>query len=936
MAPPQQGHHHRSVLKQKHKAFGRRHASKGELKARAKGRTGSEAGIGTTTRSVKQSPFSAGSSGARTGQHAKDVRKRRAKDVADNKRRALIEAKRMFSGPKGAPRTVVFASLSHDVDAWQCIKQLEAVAGEEDDLKAIGEGAHSAQRRMVEYDVPRFRTKLQLHAPAYGALYPLLDLAQCADFVIFVLSPSTSIDPGSWGELALRIMQAQGLPSVLAAVPTLTSDEVSALKAGPRMRAVQAARSSLLSFARYFAPGLDKIHALDEKSDRSSLIRTLATSTPRRAAWREARSWGIVEQASWLASTSEALLESEAQRGNLSVETWVRGAPLSAQRLVHLPDFGDFVIRRIESAPHVNATHKHAHKARKGGDVEMTDAAEAKEETEVLDDREEGYADELISENEPDDMENEQTWPTAEEMQHAVSSADLEQSATSGVRFAEVPDALPGTTPKAIIKSAVPGKGMALSKEERERKRFQAAWIIDDDDDDDDEDEEEEEEGSIDEAMNDVAANREGAEPADPSADFDGVSDEEVTSDMDDIDMASFEAYQAGRAAERERRKAEDEDLEFPDEVDTPVHIPARQRFARYRGLKSMRTSEWDPYEDLPSEYAKIFQFDSFRKTRRRVEGEALEEGVAMGHRVRVVIENVPLQAAIRAGAVVDGVLSSGEDQSAMVLFGLLRHEHKTSVLNFTVSRNTEYEEPVKSKDPLLLCLGPRRMRVQPIFSQHNPANNGQRGSNNVHKFERFLRSGPGATSVGTVFGPITFGSANVPAILLRERSEDGTFGHDQRGVGARQMPWLVGSGNLLDAGPTRINTKRICLTGSPYKVHRKSSVIKWMFFNANDVHYFKPLELHTKYGKTGHITESLGTHGLFKAHFSGPINQMDTILLNLYKRVYPKWTTSLFRDGSDELPLRVAQESAEGKKSEAEGSIIDDAAPARQLFMEV
>ena len=35
---------------------------------------------------------------------------------------------------------------------------------------------------------------------------------------------------------------------------------------------------------------------------------------------------------------------------------------------------------------------------------------------------------------------------------------------------------------------------------------------------------------------------------------------------------------------------------------------------------------------------------------------------------------------------------------SPFVIFGLLQHEHKKTVLNFTVQRNTEYDGSVRSK----------------------------------------------------------------------------------------------------------------------------------------------------------------------------------------------------------------------------------------------
>ena len=70
--------------------------------------------------------------------------------------------------------------------------------------------------------------------------------------------------------------------------------------------------------------------------------------------------------------------------------------------------------------------------------------------------------DSLISSNDPDDMQNEQTWPTEEEMQDDDSSRKPTEDS-------QLPEAGPGTTPRAVRR--VP-KGTS---------EYQAAWIVDED-----------------------------------------------------------------------------------------------------------------------------------------------------------------------------------------------------------------------------------------------------------------------------------------------------------------------------------------------------------------------------------------------------------------------------------------------------------------------
>uniref|UniRef100_A0A8C3U8P4 Pre-rRNA-processing protein TSR1 homolog n=1 Tax=Catharus ustulatus TaxID=91951 RepID=A0A8C3U8P4_CATUS len=160
------------------------------------------------------------------------------------------------------------------------------------------------------------------------------------------------------------------------------------------------------------------------------------------------------------------------------------------------------------------------------------------------------------------------------------------------------------------------------------------------------------------------------------------------------------------------------------------------------------------------------------------------------------------------------------------------------SVLNFLVRRHPGNSEPVRAKEELIFHCGFRRFRASPLFSQHTSADK--------HKLERFLR--PDAALVVTVYAPITFPPASV--LLFKQRSNG--------------MHDLIATGSLLSVDPDRIVIKRLVLSGHPFKIFTKTAVVRYMFFNR-------------------------GRCDL--CHFDGQLKSQDTVLLNLYKRVFPKWT---------------------------------------------
>ncbi|KAK5984046.1 Pre-rRNA-processing protein TSR1 [Trichostrongylus colubriformis] len=498
---------------------------------------------------------------------------------------------------------------------------------------------------------------------------------------------------------------------------------------------------------------------------------------------------------------------------------YLRGPTWNVNHLVHIQGWGDFRIGRI-------LAHADPHPLKRNEKAADNEDATSK----VLVVADEARCETLQSEVVPDPMDAEQTWPDEYDV-----ADDEKLKKEAGVR--KVP---------------------------RGTSSYQAAWIIDDDSASDEEDSADDEEDH-EQAMEIEAATEASDEEA---RNIDEV--EEMMSEVDDGD-------EADDLDEVEKYRREREDAQFPDEVDTPINDLARIRFQKYRGLKSFRTSPWDPKENLPSDYARIFQFQNYKKTKKTVLSGIGDYDptacVYSGQYVTLQIDRVPVTLA-----------QQWDPTTPLVLYQLLPHEQRMSVLNFVIRKHPSCKVPIMNKQKLIFSVGFRKFEASPVFSQHT--------NGNKFKMERYLPAN--ASCVASVFAPITFPPASV--LVFRE----GKAGREE----------LVATGSLLDINPDRIVLKRIVLSGHPFKINKRSVVCRYMFFNREDIEWFKPVELYTPSGRRGHIKEALGTHGHMKCRFDQQLNAADSVMMSLYKRVFPKWTYNprVGRSGNKTVVLQESE----------------------------
>lgn len=780
-----------------HKAFKSRHSTKGSIKDLLKGKI--EDGEKRNRKSLHQQVMS------------KIERRHHARQLKQLKHRDNIKSTSVFSGQNGAPRIVAVIPLCEDNDSRLAVQKLNQEIG-------IRQKIFNTGPSRVRVD--RFKQNIT-YVPVSRDLLSALDACRVADFVILLLSPTQ--DAGEEGELLLRAIEGQGVSNVLTMVQNLETVEP------PKKRSQIV--SSLKSYITHFFPTQEKIHNLDLDRECANVIRTLCTTTPKGVKWREERSWMLIEDVRWPEGE-----ELSTTHGEVVFTGVIRSKGLKANRLVQIGDWGHFQIEKIADASLPTARKRKAD--------EMAVDAEAKGE-EIIE----------VPDEEQDDI------------------ADLAPYDATMEDYSEIPVSEAPTERRGVLlddhryfsddESHLPQPPKRLPKG---TSAYQAAWFLGDDASDSGSDISEDgvdHEGDV--AMTAPALPQDGLEGLDTTTQRDPTEATRSEYPQSEIflDPSPEDEREVAQLAEHrfQRRKNDiDDDLEFPDEIELHPNVLARERLARYRGLKSLKTSRWDTDEDRPYEpedWNRLLLVSDYKKSKKQATREALVGGIQPGKRVHVHVRNIPLVLQHQSHS------STGEP---LALFSLLRHEQKSTIVNFTITLSSSHSGPIKSKEDLILQCGPRRFLIRPLFSQTGKT------PNNVHKFQRYLH--PGQTAMATFIAPLTWGS--VPALFFQPSSSSDEYN-------------LTATGTSQPPDPSRVIAKRIILTGHPFKIHKKIVTVRYMFFNKEDVLWFKALQLWTKRGRSGFIKESLGTHGYFKATFDGVINPQDAVGISLYKRIFPR-----------------------------------------------
>lgn len=298
----------------------------------------------------------------------KDERRLKAKQMRHNKRQEILSKKRGLGGDNGPPILVSVLILNPTIRPAEIISQIQQSAGSD-------EGTFTkSDNEILHVVMPRFKKRLEFIFPQMTVMN-VLDITRVSDVCLLITNGN------EFGDRERRVLHAgfsQGLPTV---VPTIRSDANAKIK------------NSLKTIYSDRFPD-QKVYGFSTDNECLQVLRLLCNIKVRERSVTTMRPHMLAE-----------ITELDEEKnilgfGTLKVTGYLRGQNLSANSLVHIPGYGDFGIKMIESIPDPNCIRE----VREMRSIEVIQNCNYDKRPS------------LEAEAEVDPMAAEQTWPTQEEL----------------------------------------------------------------------------------------------------------------------------------------------------------------------------------------------------------------------------------------------------------------------------------------------------------------------------------------------------------------------------------------------------------------------------------------------------------------------------------------------------------------------------------------
>jgi pre-rRNA-processing protein TSR1 len=274
----------------------------------------------------------------------------------------------------------------------------------------------------------------------------------------------------------------------------------------------------------------------------------------------------------------------------------------------------------------------------------------------------------------------------------------------------------------------------------------------------------------------------------------------------------------------------EDNEMEYDliDPIEEP-EIDLISKYSEYRGIRNLATCTFHDQVD-PEHYKDIVFMKNTKYALSKINSN-----------IHLIPKNKSVTLKIK--------IFEPIQESIFVLFNLFGFETRKTIHNF------DFTSPTPLPEIITVDNGFRIFNTKAFVTRNL--------NNNLFKLESSLTDG-----VVSFIGPFNF--FDTTAFLLSE------------GLNTLKAIRLL-NGKTQD----RIFFESKSLKGKPIKICKSYVVVEGMFFNKDQVEYFRNIQVASKNDISGFIKKPLGTKGLFKAYFSQQVKHGEFITMTLYKRIY-------------------------------------------------